>query len=310
MEWLSWSIRAVCGWRCCITLAIALVVRAVVQAAPIVGGCRTGIAAKTSEYKTEFGEMMLGVWQNIIVVNYPINHVYGGSLVDVGVHRRQLDAAILFGAKEPRYADGDAADIGAPWLRAVLADTPHEGPNHQILSLGFTIVLERDRHPPSAVWSGVHEIQRRDTNKRAVLSFHDFGLLRVDRVLPIADTKQRTANGGSYDYSNYRSNLVKGAFCAVVIGIGVCCAAFCLMWMAYRQRTLYGQISLYVAGLIIALAAAPTSILVSHRLFFGNWVFCFHRALLLLSSPQGSPCPRRRASKGPSIGYVLHTRVS
>lgn len=62
-------------------------------------------------------------------------------------------------------------------------------------------------------------------------------------------------------------------FTAFGLLAGICGLAFGLMWLGYHQRTLYGQIALYLAGVIIAFGAPAAATLVCYRLFVGDWGF-------------------------------------
>ncbi len=114
-----------------------------------------------------------------------------------------------------------------------------------------------------------------DINPSAILNTHDRGLLPIDAVLHKPDNNQGNAHKSAY-YDLYDSSHdIEGGLATGALAFILSSLACWLIWLAHGRSTLYRQIALYTVGLILALSAPPTAILVTHRLFFGNWGFLF-----------------------------------
>ncbi len=107
------------------------------------------------------------------------------------------------------------------------------------------------------------------------LGVSDIGLPRINAILHPPNINKRTANECAYGQFNNSSYLVKGGIAAAVVAITLGTIGVLLMWFSYLQRILYRQIAFYFAGLVTALIAPAVSILVTHRLIFGDWGFLF-----------------------------------
>jgi hypothetical protein len=160
-------------------------------------------------------------------------------------------------------------DVGSNMEGGRFADVPYLPSNSNVPSRISFVEQERRYGDRMLIYRLV------DRDPRSLIGLHNFGLLAVHPILEIANQKQSAANySGDYE-AQHRRYFTKGAFFAIIVGAGMAFVSAFLGFIAYSRRALWAQIFWWSCSIVIAFVSAPVSVLVTHRLFIGNWGFLF-----------------------------------